>query len=790
MLKRLARLGKVDMKPKRLFLTILSYFMSLLIPIVAIGTCGYWYSVKLMRDQFNERLATTLSGSAEVVDNYLRTAQETGVNVLNDFTVRRLLMPREQQTLEVRSELWRLRQVLQRSENVISPTTDAIALFVDTKDVYVGAGVNEFDFYFERLYRYEHYGAQFWRERLGAGAKSMELLPVSVVRQENGLGKPVVPIVLTERFGDRQPVLIVNMAVQAVEQALQGGAVFESTRFVVMDGDGRLLSDRSGMAQADSGWMARLTDGSEGQVRMLEIGGERFMALTHQSGLFGWTYYSLTPLSAFNRHTNGILSMMLILCLVMIVMGIVFSFIFSLRIYNPIRNLRDIVAQKNEPAGGGGDDAASADMFALIRRGIDQLSDRREQYKELQDKYSSEYVEYAMLFLIKGHTLNETDILRDTLRAQYGFDRPGFVCCAVYFEFKDVFFADIRDTERQHIVGGIKKILWNMLERKAPSYVMDYRNSVFVCLVNERGASEVGRLDEVFAELLTVFGYDIQKYYDIAIGIGRYCEPVNEIGTSYNEAMTAVSMRDKGRRFQIVHAGELTIGRHYVYSLTDEQKMINLLKLGDEDALAATVHDIVERNRQRRLSYEQMRQLFKDMQQTGNRFVAERGMEVSELAEAAEAERTRMLADPALGESFQGTVELERWMIRYYEAIVDAVKARANPESGSLALLIEQYIQEHYAEDLGLEQIAERMGVSVKYVSRVFKRKFGVNLGDYLTRLRIDKAKELLELSDLRMNEVAERVGIFSRSTFQRVFKKLEGISPNEYRMLHRKQQP
>lgn len=784
--RRLARLRHIDLKPKRLFLTILSYFMSLLIPIVAIGIAGSWYSSKVMQKQFHDRLATTLASSAETVDHYLRTAQETGLNVLNDFTVNRLLKPKREHTLEIMAELWRLPQLLQRSENVISPAADAMSLMIDSQEVYVGAGVNDFQFYYDRLYRYDRYDADFWRGRLQPGTAPMELLAVSEVRQENGAGKQIVPIVLTKRIGDFPAVLVVNVAAQAVEQALKGSAVFAETRFVVLDGNGRLLSDASGVTAKGSDWRERLSSLEDGRVAAAEVGGERYMATSRVSGLFGWTYYSLTPMSVFDRQTNSILSMMVVLCIVMIGMGLLFSFIFSFRIYNPIRNLRDMVAQKSDTAPEALD-AGGSDMFALIRRGIDRLSDRQEQYKEMQDKYSSEYVEYAMMFLMKGHTLNETEILRETLRTHYGFDRSGFVCCAVYFELKDVFFEDIQDTERPHIVSGIKKIIWKALDRQAPTYVMDYRNSVFVCLVNQQDAGEVRELDEGFAQLLTIFGYDIHKYYDIAIGIGTFYTGINGIGASYNEAMTAVSRRDKSRRFQIVHADQLTIGRRYVYTLSDEQKLINLLKLGDEEGLAPAVRDIVERNRARNLSYEQMQELFRDMQLTGNRFLAERGTDASQLEQSAEAERLRMLADPALGETFRGTVELEQQMILFFQAIAAEVKEQSAPDSGGLALSIEQYIQEHYARDLGLEQIAEQVGVSVKYVSRVFKKKFGVNLGDYLTRLRMDKAKELLEQTDLRMNEVAEQVGIFSRSTFQRVFKKHEGISPNEYRTLHRR---
>jgi YesN/AraC family two-component response regulator len=74
------------------------------------------------------------------------------------------------------------------------------------------------------------------------------------------------------------------------------------------------------------------------------------------------------------------------------------------------------------------------------------------------------------------------------------------------------------------------------------------------------------------------------------------------------------------------------------------------------------------------------------------------------------------------------------------------------------------------------------MNVSVKYVSRVFKEKTGMNITDYISQVRISKAKELLLHSDLPIGAIAEKVGIHNRTTFLRTFKKVEGLSPNDFR--------
>ena len=70
-------------------------------------------------------------------------------------------------------------------------------------------------------------------------------------------------------------------------------------------------------------------------------------------------------------------------------------------------------------------------------------------------------------------------------------------------------------------------------------------------------------------------------------------------------------------------------------------------------------------------------------------------------------------------------------------------------------------------------------------MSRLFKQKSGENLTDYINEVRIEKAKEILTTTNVKIGDIAAMVGLESRATFLRVFKKLEGVSPNEYRNMH-----
>ena len=97
-----------------------------------------------------------------------------------------------------------------------------------------------------------------------------------------------------------------------------------------------------------------------------------------------------------------------------------------------------------------------------------------------------------------------------------------------------------------------------------------------------------------------------------------------------------------------------------------------------------------------------------------------------------------------------------------------------------------RYIQQHYREALRLEDVSSAVGFNATYFSSLFKKETGQNFVDYLTELRIGKAKELLSGEDLSVQDVAEMVGYQDLKYFSKLFKKTTGVSPSDYKKLYR----
>src|SRR5436190_500641 len=93
-----------------------------------------------------------------------------------------------------------------------------------------------------------------------------------------------------------------------------------------------------------------------------------------------------------------------------------------------------------------------------------------------------------------------------------------------------------------------------------------------------------------------------------------------------------------------------------------------------------------------------------------------------------------------------------------------------------------KFIEEHSNEGLSLTRVAQAVNISGNYLSEKFKNVTGLKFVEYVARVRFEKACDLLENVDHRISEIAFAVGFQSLSQFNRVFKKLSGRSPTQYR--------
>src|SRR5438093_4881606 len=98
-----------------------------------------------------------------------------------------------------------------------------------------------------------------------------------------------------------------------------------------------------------------------------------------------------------------------------------------------------------------------------------------------------------------------------------------------------------------------------------------------------------------------------------------------------------------------------------------------------------------------------------------------------------------------------------------------------------------KFIHEHADEELSLTEVGKAVNISANHLSEKFKEVAGINFVDYVARIRVGQACDLLQNPNLRISEIAFAVGFQSLSQFNRVFKKLTRKSPTQFRTAHNK---
>ncbi len=95
---------------------------------------------------------------------------------------------------------------------------------------------------------------------------------------------------------------------------------------------------------------------------------------------------------------------------------------------------------------------------------------------------------------------------------------------------------------------------------------------------------------------------------------------------------------------------------------------------------------------------------------------------------------------------------------------------------------IKNYLDEHYMEKVTLDDLADKFFINKFYLSKIFKETYGTTVNNYLISKRITRAKQLLRFTDMTVDEIGIAVGMGDANYFSRMFRKVEGSSPSEYR--------
>lgn len=334
-------------------------------------------------------------------------------------------------------------------------------------------------------------------------------------------------------------------------------------------------------------------------------------------------------------------------------------------------------------------------------------------------------------------------------------------------------------------IEKITSVIRDKYNSKEGIQLYEQLGGVFVFLVLGRDRQEtadsmdglLGDLEDMMSDKSGI------NYY---AGTGCVVDRIREVGRSYESASKAFAHRflyDSSRVFDghsntdqaaesaPINMDEIDIGK------LDRRIVTSFLNNGSSEELLHFVEDFVDNTGKGNFQSLIFRQYISvDLYFTVVSFLESIGYSRDEI--------TEKLGNIGDGQSSQGDTDKTKDYI--HDILSKALEMRdkvCDSRYSSLINSARSYIYDHYSdEDISLNQVAASVNISPNHFSSVFKKETGETFIEFLTRVRMDKAKELLETTDLKAQEIGYKIGYRDPHYFSYIFKKTQNITPRQYR--------
>ena len=296
------------------------------------------------------------------------------------------------------------------------------------------------------------------------------------------------------------------------------------------------------------------------------------------------------------------------------------------------------------------------------------------------------------------------------------------------------------------------------------------------------------------------------------IGAGRTVGRISDIGKAYNSANKALSSRFITGMNRVVTADETDSVKRDLSGL-QVSPLPAEARVSEKDAAALDIDQAVTNDNSRKMLEEYLRTgtleeaepfleglfqsigednlnsyllltyLSMDMYFTMVRFLKDMGRQVNEI--------DKKCGD--INSLLKGRITAEQarsYLTSYLKEVIALRDHNTEKRYGKILRQAVSYIDTHFdQEDISLNRVAQTVGMSPNHFSSIFSQELGTTFIEYLIGKRMERAKELLRTTQLRSSEVAYRVGYRDPHYFSSTFKKIQGMTPREYRVSYKEQE-
>ncbi len=252
------------------------------------------------------------------------------------------------------------------------------------------------------------------------------------------------------------------------------------------------------------------------------------------------------------------------------------------------------------------------------------------------------------------------------------------------------------------------------------------------------------------------------------IGVGNVCGSLDQIRQSYQESLIATMDTTRAVKYRFyADVPAMRAVKDEKVTKQDENQFLDQIRLGQWESVGSHVMDLILYWENEGANLLQTQQRLLEMLWISIRAMNELGIETNPPFYSFQAQDYRQLR----AETVHLFEQLRKSYVEHYDQVeVDKIHQ------------IKQYIKKHSHEDISLDTLGRKVDLSPIYISKMFKEKLGINYIDFLTECRIEKAKKLLSDPEKSLKEITFEIGYHEPNYFSKVFKKMCGVSPNDYR--------
>ena len=565
---------------------------------------------------------------------------------------------------------------------------------------------------------------------------------------------------------------VVRIDMNELRGMLSEGAWTESSRVVLLDGNMRPI-----LAVGAGGQPIKAEDGlpegapiAPGEVKY--YGGEAYLSVrsTHND----FTYVYITPENAYRANAAYLRTLVFVVTLLSVLLGALTLFVVARWNYRPIVTISGSVQKAL------GIDAQNPRTLGNLENNVDELILDNRRKNTLVREQQETLRPFLLLRILKG-SLGDAYTFEDACKA-YGihFESNRFVVL--------LFFANIGEdadgmahNEASH---AIQTIIDELPGKRSICYCLD-DEGIVACLVNlrEQESEFFERLRVGLSDILSVFK---QRYgVSLIVAVSGAHTDSYGIAQAYKEAVEAmdymliISAAGEGTAFYTDLPTNVRAKGAYTYTLEQQQQIMNFMRAKDFDGACVYINGIIACIISQRMSVPMARctifaiinTMIDAMKHLSATVV---GSFIDELDPL-----NRLLGCNTLPLLERQTNSLLQEIKAY------AIEKRAEDLNHRISDVL-SYIHEHYDNpELNVSMVAYEFKLTIGYISRFFKKSTGEGLSEYISRVRLDKAKEFLLRDVASIKEVASAVGYANSNALIRAFKHSEGITPGRFRAIH-----